>query len=211
MKQIAKTSTAAGFTLVEVLVALVITSLLVSILMGLLFYVYRVQDILRSEIVEREFQLRTRSWFSEILAGCMPAEANSTASFEGSTREISCDTLSPLRPQSILAPRRITLTLRRGKNNENELAYSQQEDNQEIAHPLIILPAGDATFLFSGVKGEEKEVWPPTKGDPETLPRRIRLIVKTPPDVIFEWLATPLADPWIEPVIKNPFGLELPR
>lgn len=211
MNQPLKPSIAAGFTLVEVLVALVITSLLVSILMGLLFYVYRVQDTLRSEIVEREFQLRTRAWFSEVLAGCMPADGTSTAAFEGTALEISCDTLAPLRPQAILAPRRVTLTLRRGKNNENELTYSEQVNTPQSAAAFIILPAGDATFLFSGIKGEEKEVWPPVKNDLETLPRRIRLIVKNSSDIVFEWLATPLADPWIEAVIKNPFGLELPR
>lgn len=205
-------SRTAGFTLVEVLVALVITSLLVSILMGMLYYVYRVQDALRAEIVEREFQLRTRAWFSDILAGCIPADATNMA-FEGSSNKLSCDTLSPLKPQPILAPQRITLLLRQSDNGTNELTYVEHGDgnDEDQIQSLVVLPAGEATFLFSGVDQTEKPTWQPGNTNAETLPRRIRLVVKNSSEIILDWLATPLADPWLEPAFKNPFGFELPR
>lgn len=211
MKLLPARSRTAGFTLVEVLVALVITSLLVSILMGMLYYVYRVQDALREEIVEREFQLRTRAWFSEILASCLAAEAGTKMAFEGSSKKISCDTLSPLRPQTTLAPRRITLMLRQSSTGTNELTYAEQGDSEDQGHSLIILPAGEASFFFSGMDQVEKSSWQPGDSTAETIPRRIRLAVTNSSEIVFEWLATPLADPWLEPAFKNPFGLELPR
>lgn len=200
-----------GFTLVEVLVALVITSLLVSILMGLLFYVYRAQTSLRAEIVEREFDLRTRDWFSETLSGCMSAAGMSGNEFIGTQTEISCDSLAPLRPQRILAPQRITLSLRRNSNNQNELTYNQQGDNTSSGTPLTLLPFGEAQFIYYDTHGEEKTEWPVVMNNAETLPRRIRLVVKQSSKVVFDWLATPRADPWLEPVITNPLGIVLPR
>jgi prepilin-type N-terminal cleavage/methylation domain-containing protein len=202
---------AAGFTLVELLVALVITSLLVSILMGLLFYVYRAQDSLRSEVVDRESQLRARAWFSEALAECLPADAGSGAAFAGNAKEISCDSLAPLRPQSVPGTQRISFSLSAGTDNQTQLIYSERGESAKKAVPIVNLPAGDAGFLYADVNGKEVDFWPPTRNNPETLPRRIRLVVKASSEVVFEWLATPRADPWLEPVIKNPFGLELPR
>lgn len=202
---------ARGFTLVEVLIALVITSMLVSILMGLLHYVYRVQATLRSEIVEREFDLRVRDWFTETLSACMPADDLSGNEFIGHPTEISCDSLAPLRPQKILAPRRITLTLRRNANNQNELAYTQQGEPMPMTSALILLPPGEAAFVYYDLRGDEKKEWPIAKNHPETLPRRIHLIVRQSSEIVFDWLATPRADPWLEPPIKNPFGMELPR
>lgn len=204
-------TTPKGFTLVEVLVALVITSLLISILMGLLFYVYRAQTSLRAEIVEREFDLRTRDWFSETLSGCLPAAGMSGNEFTGTRDEINCDTLTPLRPQRIPAPQRITLAIRRNSNNQNELTYRQQGDNTSNSTPLILLPFGEAQFIYYDLHGEEKNEWPASSNNAETLPRRIRLVVKQSSKVVFDWLATPRADPWLEPVMPNPLGIEIPR
>lgn len=200
-----------GFTLVEVLVALVITSLLISILMGLLYYVYRVQDALRGEIVEREFDLRIRDWFGETIGACVPADSNSGNHFTGTATEISCDSLAPLRPQAPPSPQRITLLVRRNTNDKNELAYAEQGNGTGTPTPLLILPDGEAKFIFYDISGDEKDKWPITKNHPETLPRRIRLVVTHASSTVFDWLATPRADPWLEPMVKNPFGFELPR
>lgn len=195
-----------GFTLVEVLVALVITSLIVSVLMGLLFYVYRVQDAIQREVIEREHEFRTRAWFYEVLAGCIPAEYGSGSEFIGSSQEIACDTLSPLRPHPHPAPQRITLTLSGVGMGYFKLTYSQQNDPDKTATDLVTFPASVATFIFYGVTEGGLEQWPPKNNIHETLPRRIRLTVKDSSSAtIIDWLAAPRADPWLEPVIKNPF------
>jgi len=201
-----------GFTLIEVLVALVITSLLVSILMGLLFYVYRVQDSLRGEIVEREFSLRTKAWFSDTLAACVPAESGSGNEFIGADKTVTCDTLAPLRPQSnTQATQRITFSLKNDIYRGNELIYREDQNKDSQTTVIARLPDGEASFTYTDTKGEQFASWPPAKNQLETLPNRIELTVKQSSELKFLWLATPRADPWLAPTIKNPFGLELPK
>lgn len=202
--------TAAGFTLVEVLVALVITSLLVSILMGALYYMYRVQDSLRREIVVREDELRSKAWFHEVLAGCLPADSASGAQFVGTARTLSCDSVAPLRPQLVTAPQRVTIALERGKEGENLVTYREQGNTESDSLVIARLPEGEGRFSYIGVQGKEVEQWPQNQNDPETLPRNIRLVVKTKNQEEV-WQVSLRADPWLEPVFKNPFGIELPR
>ena len=231
-----------GFTLVEVLVALVITTLLVSILMGSLYYVFQVQDSLRAEIVNREHELRSQAWFRDVLAGCLPADLESGAQFVGSAQTISCDTNAPLRPQAIQGTERVTLTLRKNKNNENEVTYqeqSSQKNNSKAPEPtvILVLPSGDAGFRYLGVTGsgaaentgelgdmtytssfntnqtlddQEVDHWPRNANDLETIPRRIRLSIKNDTHEQ-EQLVAVRATPWLEPVIKNPFGFDIER
>ena len=108
---------AGGFTLVEVMVALVVTSLLVAVLMGALFYMYRVQESLQDELITREKVLRTRAWFEDVLSACLPIKADSglaNVPFSGSTSEIRCETTQSLRPMLGNAPVPVHLSLVRG-------------------------------------------------------------------------------------------------
>jgi len=200
-----------GFTLIEVLIALLITSLLVSILMGSLYYLSRVQESLRNEIVVREAELRSKAWYSEVLAGCMPAESGSGAGFVGSAREIACDSTSPLRPRLVGVSLRVHLALRRGEDGRTQITYREHDSPESSAHVIAALGGGDAVFKYVGVSGQEFENWPPKINDPETLPRRIRLVTSEAPAGESEWGVTIRADPWLEPVFKNPFGMELPK
>ena len=70
-----------GFTLIEVLIALAITSMVVSVLMSSVFYGVKVQTAIRQELVEREQLLRSKTWFSELLGSCLPADAASGSAF----------------------------------------------------------------------------------------------------------------------------------
>ncbi len=197
-----------GFTLVEVLVALVITSLLVSILMGSLYYLFRVEDSLRDEIVVRESELRSKAWFGEIVGGCLPAEGGSGSEFVGRARELVCDTVAPLRPQEITAPQRITLSLQRGKDGSTELTYREQGGKPGQAAIIAVFPEGDFQFVYVGIKKNELDTWPLARKDPETLPRRVLLRIKTRQHGDVEWMALLRADPWLEPIFKNPFGID---
>lgn len=198
-----------GFTLVEVMIALVITSLLVSILMGLLYYVYRVQTTLQAEVVEDEFRLRTQAWFLETLRTCTPADVKTGREFLGTGVEITCDSQSPLRPDAQPYPTRISWTLSKNDQGENLLSY-QQQDKTKAAVPVTKLPEGEASFVFFDRKGGIQPVWPPEKvSQPsETLPRSIQLRVRRGESMALEWLVSPLASPWLEPIIKNPFGID---
>lgn len=199
-----------GFTLLEVLVVLAITGLLVSILMSLLYYVSRVQDALSIEVVEREFALRSRAWFTESVSACMPGTLDSA--FQGESQVLACDSLVPLLPSVPRSLEHVRFLLVKGERGQNELRYEQSgaTSNSDEAVILTRLPDGEATFVYSGIDGVEYDHWPRKNGNVESLPRQVRLIVKSAGST-YEWFAFPLADPWLEPVIANPFGIELPK
>ena len=201
-----------GFTLIEVLIALAITSMVVSVLMSSVFYGVKVQTAIRQELVEREQLLRSKTWFSELLGSCLPADAASGSAFEGGAEEITCDSLMPLQGRKFLTAQRIRLSLRAGTAQNQQLVY-RQSGTDPSGQVIAELPMGVAAFTYVGTNGVEVAKWPVMSNDPETLPRRIRLKVKgaTGEWTDFEWSTSVRASPWLEPVLKNPFGIELPR
>ncbi len=201
-----------GFTLIEVLIALAITSMVVSVLMASVFYGSKVQSGIRQELVEREQSLRTKAWFTEMLGSCLPADFESGAAFQGNAQEISCDSLMPLQGRAFLPAQRIRLSLRAGPANNTQLVYRQSglaDTDQVIAE----LPYPSAAFSYVGSNGKDVAKWPVAFNDPETLPRRIRLVSKPLAGEAtgLEWSVSVRASPWLEPVLKNPFGLTLPK
>ena len=200
-----------GFTLIEVLIALAITSMIVAVLMSSLFYGAKVQSTLRQELVDREQLLRAKSWFSEALGSCLPVDAASGSAFAGSAQEITCESLMPLQGRKLAAPQRISFSLRPGAAQNQQLVY-RQPNADPSGQVIAELPSGAAAFVFVGTNGIEVAKWPVTANDPETLPRRIRLKVAgaSGAETNFEWSTSVWASPWLEPVLKAPFGLELP-
>lgn len=201
-----------GFTLIEVLIALAITSMVVSVLMSSVFYGVKVQSAIRQELVEREQLLRSKTWFSELLGSCLPADSTSGSAFEGGPEEITCDSLMPLQGSKFLPAQRIRLSLRTGTAQNQQLVYRQS--STDLSGQVIAeLPMGVAAFSFVASNGVEVGKWPVMSNDPETLPRRIRLKVRGAAGELidFEWSTSVRASPWLEPVLKLPFGLELPK
>lgn len=202
-----------GFTLIEVLIALAITGMVVSVLMTSVFYGLKVQSGIRQELVERERLLRTKAWFSEMLGSCLPADATSGSAFEGGAKVITCDSLMPLQGSKQMGAQRVRLSLRSdsGAAPGIRLVYSLVGNAAEQV--IAELPPGEAAFSFVGAKGTESVQWPAALNDPETLPRRIRLQVKADgSDVpLLEWSVALRATPWLEPVVRLPFGGDIPQ
>jgi prepilin-type N-terminal cleavage/methylation domain-containing protein len=220
-----------GFTLIEVLIALAITSMVVAVLMSSVFYGAKVQSSIRDELVAREQSLRGKAWFSQVLSGCLPAEAAAVvrpgqapaniynSAFAGSAKEVVCETLSPIKGARVLPALKVKLALRQtpnasgfGGSDSQQLTY-QQVGSSDAAVVIADLPAGTPSFSFFGTRGVEVEQWPVNQGDTETLPRRIHLKVKsgTAEKPIFEWFVSVSATPWVEPVLRTPFGGPVPR
>ena len=204
-----------GFTLIEVQIALVITSLLVAVLVSSLYYVFRVQDLLGNEVVDREAALRVKAWFSEALEACLPAPKDSASAFVGNSREIRCETLAPLEPRRIPVPLRIMFALRPEEGGNTGLAYSEQVREQVKTHTLSTWRGADIHFVFIDSKGKQLDQWPPSqvdiKEDRSALPALIRLVFKSAGGIVSdEWLVAPRADGWLPPPPQNPFGIKLP-
>lgn len=198
-----------GFTLVEVLVALVVTSLLVSILVSALYYMFRVQDSLQGEVVIREADLRAKAWFSEAVANCLPVEASMGTPFSGSSTEIKCETTAALNPVFNGAPAVVVFSLKRNDLGLMALTYHEPEYSSQKSHVLAEWISDEAGFRYVNTKGKEMDRWPRERGDPETLPRLVILSVKTSDEFPDVWAVALRNDPWLEELPKNPFGLIL--
>ena len=199
---------ARGFTLVEVLVALAITGMLVSILVSSLYYMFRVQESLRSEIVEREIDLRRKSWFLDALSNCLPVREKEGQPFTGSENEIQCETSAAISPAQSGVPLPITLGLHR----ESDLVKLDYRESKGPAHLLAQWPASEARFRYIDSQGREMNRWPKEKQDLEVLPTLIELRVKLLPDNQWQqWTIATRNTVWREPPPTNPFGIEIPR
>jgi len=202
-----------GFTLIEVLIALAITSMVVSVLMSSVFYGAKVQSAIREELVEREQSLRTKDWFTNVLGACVPADGLSGSAFEGRPHEVVCETLAPLQGKKFLPSQRIRISLRQGTERTTQLVYAPAAVPTE-EQVLMDIGDGSAEFAFLGVSGVEVPTWPVKPNDPETLPRRIVLKLKSRADPTSTevWNVALLATPWLEPKGEalRPFGSERP-
>ena len=196
-----------GFTLVEVLVALVVTSLLISILVSALYYMFRVQSSLQGEIVIREADLRAKAWFFDAVANCLPVETNIGIPFSGSLTEIKCETTAALNPTFNDAPISVVFSLKRSDGGLMVLTYQETATPEQKVHVLSEWISDEAEFRYIDIQGEETDRWPKEKASPETLPRFVRMSVKTSEAFPIVWNVALRNDPWLEELPKNPFGL----
>lgn len=198
-----------GFTLVEVLVALVVTSLLISILVGMLYYMFRVQDSLQGEVVIREAQLRAKAWFSDTLAHCLPVDKDAGVPFDGTKAQIVCETTAGLTPGAKNAPTVIHLRLDKSPQGFLALSYSEakQADSDGVSYILAEWSSGEGGFVYIDEEGRETDHWPTDKSDTETLPKIVRMSVKRSDGPSVDWGVTTRNTPWPDELPKNPFGI----
>ncbi|MGE3347333.1 MAG: type II secretion system protein J [Ramlibacter sp.] len=202
-----------GFTLVEMLVALAVTSMLVALLMGSLYYGTRVQASLADELGVRENALRQTEWFNATLRSCLPEDTDSGARFVATAQEIQCTTVAPLQARALPSPQRIRWSLRKAADDGRitELVYRDMEEanNSDVVVRRIV--ADEVVFQFSGMDGQVLPAWPVTANSPETLPRLIYLSLSTGGKQTTAEVTSVLSDPWLLQEFKNPFGMELPQ
>lgn len=88
--------------------------------------------------------------------------------------------------------------------------YREERDGA-AARTVAAWNADDVQFRYVDDAGEERQDWPPSRAEPETLPRLVKLVVKHAGGGETVWLIAPGADPWLPPKPRgNPFGVELP-
>lgn len=197
-----------GFTLIEVLIALAITGMVVSVLMSSVFYGAKVQSGIRLELLDREQLLRGKAWFTEVLATCLPADTASGSAFEGTAQQIVCDTLMPLQGSTVLGAQRVRLALRKPPGQSAlQLVYSPLSSSLE-PQVLTELPFGEGQFSFTDANAKRTSKWPQQINDPETLPTRIELALRDSgsPTAQAVWAVSLRATPWLEPKQRLPFG-----
>ena len=198
----------AGFTLIEILVALAITGLLISVLVSALFYLFRVQGTLHDEVVSRETSLRGKAWFHDALAACLPAAATSSTAFRGSEVEVACESTLAATPSLGNPPTLVVFRIRREESGTIWLDYAEPQTSAQA--PLISWQATSAAFGYIDSRGKEHPDWPPAAST-ELLPRLIKLTVGAPENPVLTWATAPKADPWPAPSPAIPPGIIAPR
>jgi prepilin-type N-terminal cleavage/methylation domain-containing protein len=188
-----------GFTLIEVLVALAMTGMLVSVLVSSLFHILRVQDALHDETVIRERQLRERAWFREAIAGCLPTGEEDARAFAGTPTDIRCETARTILPANLTTVTVIRLSLETEKE-ETHLKYEETGNSNDSVIIARYPASAQVVFSFIDATGKTREQWWAGSSNAEVLPRQVKLTVsgKQPGcDREEVWLAALGATPWL--------------
>lgn len=161
----------AGFTLLEILVVLVLTSLVTGILLQGLQQVFRLQRHFGTEMFHAQHEAMRINWLRNSINGIMPDYDDGKSRFKGESRRMSGQTTMPLdSPDGALVPFvwRMEFDPRAG---EMALFASERTEVQ----PILTWPGNDGRFLYVDDKGISHESWPPFSGKVAQVPQTIVL------------------------------------
>ena len=198
-----------GFTLVEVMVALIITSLLISILVSALYYMFRVQESIQGETVIREADLRAKAWFASAVESCLAIENGTGVVFSGTATELTCETTAALSPGNAFAPTTVVFSLEKAKNGLVSLSYRESVQGSDKAITIANLSGEEAQFRYQNAAGKELDTWSTNATDRERLPVSVSLLVREASDLKPILKVALDNSPWLEEKPKNPFGVEI--
>jgi general secretion pathway protein J len=162
-----------GFTLMEILVVLVITSLITGLLLDGLFLVSRLQVRFGPEIYQNQRGAMYRDWFRLTVNSLMPDYPDGGNRFKGDAHSFSGLTLSPL-DQPSGAMLSFAWSLRFDpESGQTQLIYESGENR----YPVESWPGNAGRFLYLDAEGNTHDEWPPFAGgaDIPQLPRAIYL------------------------------------
>jgi prepilin-type N-terminal cleavage/methylation domain-containing protein len=197
-----------GFTLVETLVALVVTSMLAGLLVSALFFATRTQVSVSRSFSEIFSQESARSRFEYVLAYCLPASTGAKPNFTAKADEIECFSAQSLADARLPAPMWVKLSLREAETGITKLLYWDESmpasATTEIGHF-----EGKVAFRFWGMSGPSVQRWPPNNERRLWLPRRIEIVGPTGGKDQVLWAVTGRVTPLPEPSQPSFFGVPL--
>ncbi|WP_411834117.1 type II secretion system protein [Pseudoxanthomonas mexicana] len=178
---------AAGFSLLEAVVTLVIVSLLVAVLMQALGHALN----LRTRLLRLQGEARTdflqEAWFRETVGAAQADLDDALGTMEGGRDALSYVTPVPLVGQGMSQVRWWLA----GSADEASLHYADNATPDLIVVPG---PLRDASFSYLGRDGTWRDSWKPEPADPERLPRLVRFEATTARGRLY-WLVPLLSDP----------------
>ena len=164
-----------GFTLLEILVVLVLTSLITGILIQGLQQVYRLQTHFGAEMFNAQQGAMRIDWFRSSVNGIMPDYADGKNIFKGESRRLQGQTTAPLNgPDGALVPFlwRIDFDAKTGA-----MALYSAEDRDASA--ILSWSGSEGRFLYVDAIGQNHELWPPFTGTWPQVPQMIVLEMGT--------------------------------
>ncbi|HEY9101396.1 prepilin-type N-terminal cleavage/methylation domain-containing protein [Chitinimonas sp.] len=192
-----------GFTLIEIMVALAITALVMTLLMGASYYILQVRVKLVNEVSEGELHARRQLWLHEIASSMQPLEREAPDGFEGKPEGFHGLAVRSLRGESNGAPELVNLLLKR--NESGEMALHYQAGDADIV--LASWPDANAAFSYQNRAGKLLDSWTSAEQATERLPRAVALKVGRRSDdsaLDYYWIRLD-AEPWIKQQSPAPF------
>ncbi len=163
---------AAGFTLIEVLVVLILVGLISAILMEGMEQTFWVSGHFDSQIHAMQAGAMATDWYRETVEGLQPDFTGEPDVFSGAARQFSGLTTDPLSDQ-YGAPLAFTISLDYDADrDETRLVYGTGTH----ATTLMTWPGTAGKFQYEDTQGAVHDAWPPPLGGPwPQLPTAILL------------------------------------
>lgn len=200
----------AGFTLVEMLVAIVVTSMLGGLLMQSLFFAFRTRVSIDQEMTALvEMQTRQHR-FADVLRHCLPGTEKGAPVFEGQEKILSCFSTRPLESRALIRPQGVKWTLRTTEPGKTELLY-QDDSMPNTSWVSVAQWPGDASFRYWHVTGQESAQWPPRPTLKQWLPNAVAIVSNRSgqTESMLQWIVKIDATPQPETAPATVFGLPL--
>lgn len=153
-----------GFTLVEVLVVLVITSMVSALLFQVLAQVGRVQARFGEQLAQSQGGAMRAEWFRQVVQGLQAVEADDPQRFEGQARRFVGLTRTGLQAQ-VGAPQWVAMEIqfaRQGVGGAVRYAATARAEPEAVL--LDWIDPGTAEFAYLDASGVEYSQWPPAAG-----------------------------------------------
>ncbi|WP_460534373.1 prepilin-type N-terminal cleavage/methylation domain-containing protein [Chitinimonas naiadis] len=160
-----------GFTLLEMLVVMVITSLMATILFSGLHWVLQLRQRFTETASTAPNQAMYQAWFRQIIEGLQPDYREGKGYFRGSEREIAGMTTAPFTTE-YGAPEQISLSLAyQAADNRTELRVMLRGQS----YLLDSWPGRAGRFEYEDNAGQRTSVWEIKEASREQIPAAILL------------------------------------
>jgi prepilin-type N-terminal cleavage/methylation domain-containing protein len=163
-----------GFTLIEVLIALVLTSLLTGMLISAIFFASRTKLAVGQGIDQQLLEQANYSRFDQTLKYCLPEIRNQSPIFRGTASLVECFSTQNLQGDVISYPLNIRWTIQ--KASADSLASLSYVDQANWNRPVqIVQLPSDAHFVFWDAAGNKRKDWNFDTQQIRLLPARISI------------------------------------
>jgi general secretion pathway protein J len=163
--------TKTGFTLLEILVVLVLTSFITGILLQGLQQVYRIQVRFGTEMFHSQQRAMRVDWYRSSINGIMPDYVDGKCRFRGGARMVSGQTTAPLDAiGGALVPFKWRIDF---DPKAGEMALYSGDGSDAVI--VLTWPGSEGRFLYVDEDSHAQESWPPLFGKPQQVPRMILL------------------------------------
>jgi general secretion pathway protein J len=167
-----------GFTIIELLVVLVITSAISSILLQSLHQVMRLHERFGTLLVDGQYELLHRDWLLQLMSGLAPDQIDGKYTFKGDAKKLSGLSFSvPGQSAGVLSPFSLAVSYQ-AANDQSSLYWSGSSNSITKNIPILQWAGNKAKFMYIDDKGEVFNDWPPLLNN--TSPQ-------VPPLILFEY------------------------